>query len=170
MNIQYRFKVGQSEFTLTLDVENEKDFFKQVSFYSSLPSVGPNGEDDLQITFRTAGKYTYYSLVSQKAQQEFAFGQHLEGNGLFPKGWQPLYKANQDSSEAQEPHASTTDAAKPVAAPKAATPAPTLKVSPKPSVGLQTPPAVTSAVPAPAVSPKVSQSAASTLARFNIKQ
>ena len=53
-----------------------------MSFYSTLPKVGPNGEEDLVIQHRVAQKqYDYYSIVSPSAKMEFKFGQVKEGKG-----------------------------------------------------------------------------------------
>src|SRR6185436_20979988 len=99
MKVQFELVIGENKFTLTEEVESNADFFKKLHFYSTLPKVGPNGETDLVLTYRLAQKqYEYYSIVSQKAQMEFKFGQAKDNKGnLFAKGWEPLY--NSESSE-----------------------------------------------------------------------
>jgi hypothetical protein len=96
MKVQFELVIGQSKYTLIEDVESNTDFFKKLHFYSTLPRVGPNGETDLVLRYRVAQKqYEYFSIVSEKAGMEFKFGQPKEAKGeLFPKGWEPLYKAD----------------------------------------------------------------------------
>lgn len=101
MRVQFELMIGENKFTLIEDVENNADFFKKLAFYSTLPKVGPNGETDLVIQHRVAQKqYDYYSIVSKKAGMEFKFGQSKDAKGgLFAKGWEPLYKGDQESEE-----------------------------------------------------------------------
>lgn len=103
MQAEYRLKIGQDEFLLKFDVANVLDFFEKVSFYSNLPKTGPNGETDLKISHRTTKQgYNYYSLVSEQAGQEFRFGQPKEDpKSLFPKGWAPIYKG-EDNDQSQQ--------------------------------------------------------------------
>lgn len=103
LQIEYKIKLGQDEFTIRAEVLDEKDFFQKMSFYSNLPKVGPNGENDLKITHRTTTEgYNYYSLVSESAKQEYKFGQINEKDGgLYPKGWQPLYQGNKNETQGQ---------------------------------------------------------------------
>lgn len=135
MQVEYKLKLGQEEFTLKTEVQNEIEFFQKMAFYSGLPKTGPNGENDLKLVHRTTKKGDYYSIVSVSAGQEYRLGILKEG-GLFPKGWAPIYGANSDEGEetttaAQATVASVqsqiaTAAAAPkatTAAPKAATPA-----------------------------------------------
>ena len=105
MQVQFKLTVGENEFTLVDEVESHSDFFKKMSFYSTLPKVGPNGETDLVIQHRRAqDKYDYYSIVSKKADMEFKFGQSTVQGQLFAKGWEPLYKG--DGSESDEANVS----------------------------------------------------------------
>lgn len=165
MKVQFELAVGENKFTLIEDVETHSDFFKKLSFYATLPKVGPNGETDLVLTYRVAQKqYEYYSIVSQKAGMEYKFGQSKDSKGsLFAKGWEPLYQA--DSQEDGDnsvgmggivaPASTPTPA--PAAAPRAAQPAPTA--------------APTSAAPTSAAAPaqaKVANQAANILAKFGI--
>lgn len=174
MKVQFELEIGKNKFTLIEDVETNADFFKKLSFYSTLPKVGPNGEDDLVIQYRVAQKqYEYYSIVSQKAGQEFKFGQSKEAKGsLFAKGWEPLYKADGDEDGDSQsapsggigigaPSAAPAPAAAPAAgasigigAPKAATPAPA--------------PAAAKPAAAPAAAPQVAAQAANILSKFGI--
>lgn len=126
MQVEYKLKLGQDEFTIKAEVKDEIEFFERMAFYSNLPRTGPNGEDDLKLSYQTTKEgYNYYSLVSQKAGKQFKFGQRTDkaGGGLFPKGWSSLYGSD-DSSEAAtqetktetpavEAKATTTSAAKP---------------------------------------------------------
>ena len=153
MQVQFELVIGQNKFTLTENVETHSEFFQKLSFYSTLPKTGPNGETDLVLTHRVAqGKYDYYSIVSRSAGLEYKLGQSQQQPGaLFGKGWEPLYNANgeegaQDQSQEQSvaagqsvglgataptpaapPSAAATPAAKPASKPaaaKASTPAP----------------------------------------------
>lgn len=96
LNIEYRLKLGQDEFIIKADVKNEKEFFEKMSFYSSLPKTAPNGATDLKLVVRTTKKGTYYSLISETEKVEFQLGQHKEGGTMYPKGWIPLYQAEQE--------------------------------------------------------------------------
>lgn len=100
MQAEYRLKIGQDEFLLKFDVANVLEFFEKVSFYSNLPKTGPNGETDLKISHRTTTQgYNYYSLVSEKAGQEYKFGQPKEDpKTLFPKGWEPIFRGDQQQT------------------------------------------------------------------------
>jgi hypothetical protein len=166
MKVQFELTIGENKFTLIEDVENNADFFKKMSFYSSLPKVGPNGETDLVLQHRVAQKqYDYYSIVSKKADQEYKFGQSKETKGaLFAKGWEPLFRseAGEESSEdapshtgIQPPQASAPRAAAPSTGFKAPTPA--------------APPAQAAPTPAPTVSPQVQSQATNVLSKFGLR-
>lgn len=93
-NMQFTFKktIGLTEFSITETAENEKELFKKASFFESLPSVGPNGEVDLTLTYRTTKDgHEYFSIVSKLAGKEFKIGQNLKGGTLFAKGWEDAY-------------------------------------------------------------------------------
>ena len=114
MQVEYTIKLGQDEFKLIANVENEIEFFQRLSFYSSLPKTGPNGETDLKISHRTTKEgHNYYSLVSELAGQEFRFGllTAKNGGGLYPKGWAPIYRG-----DGQTEQVGTTTAAQVVTA------------------------------------------------------
>lgn len=176
MQVQFELTVGKNKFTLIENVDSHADFFKKMSFYSTLPKVGPNGEEDLIIQHRVAQKqYDYYSIVSPSAKMEFKFGQVKEGKGnLFAKGWEPLYQgdsAEEGGEESSSAGASVGLGAPAAQAPKAAASAAGLGASiglgaPKPAA---TPtPAPAAAAPAPAASPAVQTNAKNVLAKFGI--
>ena len=99
MKCKYDVVLGASKITLEFDASNNIDFFEQLAFYSTLPKQGPGGESDLTIQVRTTKKGKYYSIVCESAKQEYMFGiYNNESRNLFPKGWQPLYEANQNTS------------------------------------------------------------------------
>lgn len=146
MQIQLKLKLGNNEVTITENAENVKDLFKKLSFLTSLPSVGPNGENDLRISYRVAGgQYEYYSIVSDQAGMELKFGQSKDGEGLFAKGWEPVFQGDGQETSNEEQAA-------PVVKPKVQTP--TVQ-----KVALQSKP-----VAAPVV--KVNPAVNSTLNRF----
>lgn len=99
MEVSYRLRLGADEFTLKFDVATEKELFEKASFYCNLPKVGPNGEDDLKLKHTKVKNYDYYSVVSEKAGQEFKFGIRQSDKALFPKGWEPLFNSGSDDEE-----------------------------------------------------------------------
>jgi hypothetical protein len=99
MEIRFTKRVGDIEFEITDTAEKHEDLFDVVEFWSSLPSVGPNGETDLRFAHRVAQDYHFYEIVSPSAQMRFCFGQRKQGKGLFPKGWQPVVSSEHDEHE-----------------------------------------------------------------------
>lgn len=92
--MKFRFTkiIGQTTFTFEDEAKDQQEFFEKSSFYSSLPSVGPNGETDLVISHRNVKGNDYYSIRSYKADKELKFGQYKENKGsLFSKTWEPLF-------------------------------------------------------------------------------
>lgn len=189
LHAEFKLKLGLDEFTLKAEVENEKAFFEILSFYSSLPKTGPNGETDLRLSFRTTTEgHKYYSIVSDKAGMEFQFGQNKEnrGNGLFPKGWAPVYKkdgSEQDQSAlpigavtqtapvAQAPQAGPVQYQAPIqqAAPAPIQPQVIPQATTIPPTQVAQPVAAPVAAPAVATNPTVTAAASNVLARFGIK-
>lgn len=185
MKITSRIKLGQDEFELSMDVADEREFFQQMSFYSSLPRTAPNGADDLKVRFRTTKDGdTYYSLVSETEKMEFKLGQQKKDGRLFPKGWEPLYQGGAEA-EGDEGQTRATPAAvaksmpKVTAAAPAAAPAATTAAA-APTMPKVTPAAMPKPTEAPAqaatpaaapanVNPAVASAAASVLSRFNKK-
>lgn len=194
LQVEYRLKLGQDEFIIKAEVKNEKEFFEKMSFYSNLPRTAPGGANDLKLVFRTTKKgHKYYSLISESEKMEFKLGQNLEanGNGLFPKGWEKAYQADDEDAGAPAP-AFGQQAAAPAAQPafqQQTAPAPQQQAAPAPGFGMpqptfaqpaqqqapapapvqtqvQTAPA---AAPAPA-NPQVAAVANNVLARFGINK
>lgn len=178
MKVQFELTVGENKFTLIEDVESHTDFFKKMSFYSSLPKVGPNGETDLVIQHRVAQKqYDYYSIVSKKADQEYKFGQPKEAKGvLFPKGWEPIFHGEEgaagDPATAQgfgAAQATGFQAPQPAAAPAALQQAAAGFQAPKPAAAPAQAPAPAAAPPAAqAPAPQVNNAAAAILNKFGL--
>jgi len=185
MQVQFELTVGKNKFTLIENVDSHADFFKKMSFYSTLPKVGPNGEEDLIIQHRVAQKqYDYYSIVCPSAKMEFKFGQVKEGKGnLFAKGWEPLYQADSSEDGAEQgaapsgglgTQAPQTGASVGLGAPAAQAPkaSPTVGLgslgSLKPAAAPTPAPAPAASTPAPAASPAVQQKASNVLAKFGI--
>lgn len=103
MEIQFKRKIGETEFTFLVQAETHEQFFKQVQFYTKLPTTGPNGENDLELRYRKTPKegYEYFSIVSPSAKKEFKFGQSQQEPGsLFEKGWEDLYEGNAQQNNA----------------------------------------------------------------------
>ncbi len=179
MKVQFELTIGENRFTLIEEVETNADFFKKLHFYSTLPKVGPNGETDLVLTYRVAQKqYEYYSIVSQKAQQEFRFGQSKESKGqLFAKGWEALFVGEDEASEgASAGIGGGIGAPAPAAAPQAAAPtahtgigAPAAKTpAPAPAAKTQAPAPAAAKTQAPTPPPATQAQAQSILAKFGI--
>lgn len=96
MQVEYKLKLGIDEFLLKCEAKDEIEFFEKMSFYSNLPRTAPNGATDLKLVHRTTKEgHNYYSLISEKEQQEYKFGQvkQTNGGGLYPRGWEPLHNA-----------------------------------------------------------------------------
>lgn len=146
----YEKTIGKQKFTFVLNAATHKEFFEQASFYSSLPEKGPNGEEDLQITFRTTKQgHTYYSIICPSAKKEYKFGQSQQKPGeLFGKGWEDLY----DPTTAQNGTSQEVNTAGGLGAPAQAQAVPT----PAPQQGLGAPAAqapVQQAAPTPTPAP-----------------
>lgn len=174
MKVQFELSIGENKFILSEDVDTHADFFKKLNFYSSLPKVGPNGETDLTLRFRKAktkqGKdCEYYSIVSQKAKQEYKFGQS-QGvvGGLFPKGWEPLFNSgaeeNGEEEQEQTSIAPGTSVGLGVPASAAAAAPQQAPTAAKPASGFGVPSTTAAKAPAPATqtsaAPPVSNGAA----------
>lgn len=180
MKITSRIKLGQDEFELSMDVADEREFFQQMSFYSSLPRTAPNGADDLKVRFRTTKDGdTYYSLVSETEKMEFKLGQQKKDDRLFPKGWEPLYQGADSEDGQGQAQATPASVAKSMPKVNTATPAATAAPAAT-SMPKVTPAAMPKATEAPAqattpaaapaqVNPAVASAAASVLSRFNKK-
>lgn len=105
MLFTFKKTIGDTEFTFQEESANMKEFFQKASFISSLPSVGPNGETDLILRHRITAKGDYYSIVSEKAKQEFSIGQSKDNVTLFGKDWQALYDAGAAQGNVSAPTA-----------------------------------------------------------------
>ncbi len=186
MQVEYKLKLGNDEFTLKADVKDEKEFFEQMAFYSNLPRTAPNGATDLKLVFRKTKKgHKYYSLISEKEQMEFKLGQNLDANGggLFPKGWAKAHEADdEDSAPAAAPSiGQALNVAAPVVAPAAtpkANPAAGIDFSKKLNIPVtapvtapvQTEVAAPTPAAAPVANPQVAAVANNVLARFGIQK
>lgn len=171
MQVEYKLKLGQDEFTIKAEAKTQAEFFQKMSFFSSIPKVGPNGETDLKLLHRTPQGYNYYSLVSEKAGMEYKFGQSKENLGdLFGKGWEPLYTKDGASTNTGTTAASPIGAApigQPIQQAAVNTAAP-IGVAPTPTSTVPT--AAAPATPPPTNPAQVQSVANDVLARFGIKQ
>lgn len=176
MKIERKLIIGKNEYTVTVEADKAIDFFKQMSFFDSLPQTGPNGETDLVLSYRTPKNYEYYSIVSQQAKMEFKFGQHKDRPGsLFAKGWEPLYQ--EDGAEANEETQNQAHTGIGLGATSVPAPAPAITQPKAPAVGLgssapkATAPKANAAAPAAAPSnapAQVQNQAAAILSKFGI--
>ncbi len=93
MQFQFKITIGSTEITVVENAESQAQFVEKVSFFSGLPTTGPNGETDLKFLHRTTKEgYNYYSIVSEKAGKEFNLGQsNKEPGKLYGKSWEDLY-------------------------------------------------------------------------------
>lgn len=167
MQVTYRLKLGQDEFELRAEVKDEKDFFETMSFYSNLPKTAPGGSTDLKLVFRATKKgHKYYSLISETEKKEFKLGQNLDANGggLFCKGWEDLFGAEQE--EDQEQSGSTQQASAPIINPAPAKAAAPKTVAPKVTPAPAAPIAAPVQASTPSVAPATATPAASITARF----
>jgi hypothetical protein len=163
MEVQYRLRLGNDEFTLKFEVGSEKELFEKASFFCNLPKVGPNGEDDLKLRHVRIKNFDYYSVVSEKADQEFKFGIRQSDKGLFPKGWAPLFHGQSDEEgTGGAPVIGGPVVGAPVQAQAplvGASVTPQTVVAPQPSAAIPTPAAVTP-------TPQIQAAANDILARF----
>ncbi len=93
-------------FEIEDEAKDEKSLFDAVEFWSSLPSEHPSGAKDLRFAHRQAqnreGKtINFYEIVCESKKERFCFGQRSEGGGLFPKGWEPVYQAEEGQTRTQ---------------------------------------------------------------------
>ena len=89
MKFRFQKTIGKTVFTFEDECDSHAEFFEKVSFFSAMPEVGPNGEDDLIIEHRTPKGHDYYQITSPSANMEFKFGLKKDDKGsLFPKGWE----------------------------------------------------------------------------------
>lgn len=105
MKFSFEIKIGKTKFTIQEDAKDHLEFFQKTSFFTGLPEVGPNGEEDLELRSRKTKKGHYYSIVSQKAGKEFRLGiSQQEPGTLFPKGWETLYQSQgqEDNNETEQ--------------------------------------------------------------------
>lgn len=160
MEVKFKLNIGGMEYTVTETAENHAEFIEKVSFFSDLPKLGPNGEDDLKFTYRQTPKegHKYYSLVSDKAGKEYKLGQSQKQPGeLYGKGWEDVY-VPQNAGESQTQSQSTTNSGFGQTAPVVEQQAPvTTEAAPQ----VNTAPPLTSNV--------VNTEAASVLDQFGIK-
>lgn len=71
---------------VSIDTPDDKDAFRQASFWQSLPGECPVDGMPTRLMHRNPGDYDYYSVVSTgPVPYEFKLGQHKEGGTLFPK-------------------------------------------------------------------------------------
>jgi hypothetical protein len=179
LQVEYKLKLGQDEFTLKAEVQDEVEFFEKMSFYSNLPKSTPNGSTDLKLAFRALKDGNkYYSIVCESEKLEFRFGllKEKSGGGLFPKGWEPLYQ--KESEEAPPKIAQTAPVTPKPVTPIVNKPAASMTPVAMPRVSM---PIVTPSIPAPSI-PEVTQvtpnaplatvkaAATNVLARFNINK
>lgn len=99
---------GNDKIEIEAEGKNEKEIFPQLEFWSSLPAKHPSGALDLKFAARPArtqdGKNVkYYEVICESADERLMFGQATDekGGGLFPKGWEPIYRAQDESGHTQ---------------------------------------------------------------------
>jgi len=99
---------GNDKIEIETEGKNEKEIFPQLEFWSSLPAEHPSGARDLKFAARPArthdGKNVkYYEVICESADERFTFGQATDekGGGLFPKGWEAIYRAEGEPGHTQ---------------------------------------------------------------------
>lgn len=119
MDFKFKIKVGSTEIEITESASNHKEFIQKLQFFTSLPTKGPKGAEDLKFVARkTAKGDVYYSLISEQDKSEFKLGQHKnKEETLYGKGWFDLFgsEADQDGyyAEEEQQQAPVQQAAKP---------------------------------------------------------
>ena len=103
MKFRFTKTIGKNAFTFEGECSTHAEFFEKASFFSALPEVGPNGEDDLIIEHRTPKGHDYYQITSPSAKMEFKFGLKKDDKGaLFPKGWEQTKYGNSNNYDTSE--------------------------------------------------------------------
>lgn len=88
--------IGGTQIQVERTFSTDQEFVEKLSFLSSLPTEGPNGEKDLKFVARTTKEnHKYYSIICESAGKEFKFGQSQKQIGtMYGKGWEDLYVGN----------------------------------------------------------------------------
>lgn len=107
MEFKFKVRIGSTDFEISDKAENLKEFIEKVSLFQELPTVGPNGEVDLKLVFRSVKGYDYYSIVSESAKKEFKLGQSRTDDKLFPKGWEELFEREESGTQEVSPISKT---------------------------------------------------------------
>lgn len=112
MKFTAQIKFGNRMITIEDEAADLRDMFHKMNIYDALPSEGPGGEEDLKFSHRVVKNgrgqdCDYYSVVCEKAGQEFKFGILSTSKDLFPKGWEPIrrgaFRERQDEEQEPEP-------------------------------------------------------------------
>lgn len=153
MDFKFKIKVGSTEIEITESAANHKEFIQKLQFFTSLPTKGPKGAEDLKFVARKTSKGDiYYSLISEQDKAEFKLGQHKnKEETLYGKGWFDLFgtdgmdeDGNYPEEQQQAPVQVATPApAKPAAAAPAKPAIPVAKpIIAKPNIPVAAKPAV----------------------------
>jgi hypothetical protein len=84
-------ELGDKTVSIEDECSSEHEMFKKLAFYHSIPSEGPNGEQDLVFCHRNPKNFDYFSVLCPSAKQQFTFGMaNRPDKSLFAKGWEPI--------------------------------------------------------------------------------
>lgn len=150
MEFKFKKKIGETEVEFVESADSHAEFVKKMTFFSSLPTVGPNGETDLQLRARQTSAGYYYSVVSPSAKKELTLGQYKEPRlgELYVKGWEDLYEHDNASNDAAPAPYAQNPAT--TVAPAAETPAPAQTAAPAATPAFAAAPKTETPAPAPA--------------------
>jgi hypothetical protein len=106
MKFEFDLRVGDRVIRIIDEANSQTEFFQKMAFWDTVPKAGPNGEAELQFTFRTPQGYEYYSIACPDAGKEFKFGQpkgEQKRGQLFPKTWEPILHGADHHEEEEGP-------------------------------------------------------------------
>lgn len=88
MKFKIQFRVGGSGIIVEDDAESTPDFFKKVTFYTSLPETcGHCGSAAIVFDHRIAQGFQFYEIKCRECNHALRFGQYKDGAELFAKTW-----------------------------------------------------------------------------------
>ena len=90
--IRLKFSFGPYE--VIVEGQREHEIFKQASLWGEIAAQCV-GRKQVVLKHRMSQGFDFYEVLDAATGERLQFGQRKEDNGLFPKGWQPPYNAQQ---------------------------------------------------------------------------